>query len=79
MAARVKFPAALESALAPSPDSRQALLPTGALNPGDARATQAHAEFATAYADFAGLASPPDNNLSRTDLGRLKEINVIRH
>ena len=41
----------------------------GALHAGDAVATQAHADFATAYTAFAGLASPPANNLSGTDLG----------
>jgi hypothetical protein len=35
----------------------------------DATATQAHADFATAYNAFAGLVSPPANNLSGTDLG----------
>jgi hypothetical protein len=47
------------------------IITNGALRPGDAIATQAHADFATAYADFAGLASPPVNNLSGTDLGGL--------
>ena len=41
----------------------------GAIHAGDAVATQAHADFATAYTAFAGLASPPANNLSGTDLG----------
>jgi hypothetical protein len=41
----------------------------GALHAADATATQAHADFATAYTDFAGLASPPANNLSGLDLG----------
>src|SRR6202045_192966 len=43
----------------------------GALHPGDDPATQAHADFATAYAYFAGLDSPPVNNLSGMDLGGL--------
>lgn len=47
------------------------IITNGALRPGDAIATQAHADFATAYADFSGLDSPPANNLSGTDLGGL--------
>src|ERR1700686_1132180 len=45
------------------------IITNGALHPGDAVATQAHAEVATAYNDFAGLASPPANNMSGVDLG----------
>src|SRR6202171_6156497 len=45
------------------------IISNGTLNPGDATATQAHADFATAYNGFADLTSPPDNNLSGTDLG----------
>lgn len=41
----------------------------GALHAADGPATQAHADFATAYNEFAGLASPPANNLSGSDLG----------
>jgi hypothetical protein len=41
----------------------------GGLHASDDVATQAHADFATAYGDFAGLASPPANNLSGMDLG----------
>ncbi len=41
----------------------------GDLHANDGVATQAHADFATAYGDFAGLASPPANNLSGMDLG----------
>jgi hypothetical protein len=41
----------------------------GGLHAADATATQAHADFATAYTAFAGLASSPANNLSGTDLG----------
>ena len=41
----------------------------GALHAGDGPATQAHADFATAYLAFEGLASPPANNMSGTDLG----------
>ena len=43
----------------------------GALHANDAAAKQAHADFATAYTAFAGLASPPANNLTGTDLGNL--------
>jgi type VI secretion system secreted protein VgrG len=45
------------------------IITNGALHPGDAVATQAHADFATAYDDFAALPSPPANNLSGFDLG----------
>ena len=41
----------------------------GALHAADGPATQAHADFATAYLAFEGLASPPANNMSGTDLG----------
>ncbi len=41
----------------------------GAIHAGDGVATQAHADFATAYTAFVGLPSPPANNLSGTDLG----------
>jgi hypothetical protein len=41
----------------------------GALHAADATATQAHADLAAAYTAFAGLASPPANNLSGMDLG----------
>lgn len=43
----------------------------GALHANDATAVQAHADFATAYVAFAGLVSPPANNLTGTDLGGL--------
>ena len=45
------------------------IISNGTLNPGNATATQAHADFAIAYNGFADLTSPPDNNLSGTDLG----------
>jgi type VI secretion system secreted protein VgrG len=45
------------------------IITNGALHAGDATATQAHADLATAYTAFAGLFSPPANNLSGTDLG----------
>ena len=45
------------------------IITNGALHAADATATQAHADLATAYTAFAGLASPPANNLSGTDLG----------
>jgi hypothetical protein len=41
----------------------------GGLHAADATATQAHADFAGAYTAFAGLVSPPANNLSGIDLG----------
>jgi Ice-binding-like len=41
----------------------------GGLHANDGPATQAHADFATAYLAFEGLASPPANNMSGTDLG----------
>ncbi|MEO5754382.1 MAG: ice-binding family protein [Chthoniobacterales bacterium] len=43
----------------------------GALHANDSAASQAHADLATAYTAFAGLPSPPANNLSGTDLGGL--------
>jgi type VI secretion system secreted protein VgrG len=45
------------------------IITNGDLNMGDATATQAHADLATAYNGFAGLISPIENNLSGTDLG----------
>jgi hypothetical protein len=45
------------------------IITNGALHAADGPATQAHADFATAYTDFAGLASPPANNMSGVDLG----------
>ena len=47
------------------------VITNGALHANDAAAQQAHADFATAYLAFAGLVSPPANNLSGTDLGGL--------
>jgi type VI secretion system secreted protein VgrG len=41
----------------------------GALHAADGPATAAHADFATAYTAFAGLASPAANNLTDQDLG----------
>jgi len=41
----------------------------GSLHANDATAMQAHADLATAYTAFAGLASPPANNLTGQDLG----------
>jgi type VI secretion system secreted protein VgrG len=41
----------------------------GALHAADATATQAHADFAVAYTAFAGLVSPPANDLTGADLG----------
>lgn len=45
------------------------VITNGALHAGDGVATQAHADYATAYNYFAGLVSPPANNLSGADLG----------
>jgi hypothetical protein len=45
------------------------IIANGKLHAGDATATQAHADFAKAYTAFAGLTSPPANNMSGTDLG----------
>ena len=45
------------------------VITNGALHAADGVATRAHADFATAYTAFAGLDSPPANNLSGTDLG----------
>ena len=45
------------------------IITNGGLHAADATATQAHADFATAYNAFAGLASPPANNLTGADLG----------
>ena len=45
------------------------IITNGGLHAADGPATQAHADFATAYNDFAGLPSPPANNMSGVDLG----------
>jgi hypothetical protein len=45
------------------------IIMNGGLHAADGPATQAHADYATAYNDFAGLPSPPANNLSGSDLG----------
>jgi uncharacterized protein (DUF2141 family) len=45
------------------------IITNGGLHAADATATQAHADFAAAYNAFAGLVSPPANNLSGSDLG----------
>ena len=41
----------------------------GGLHAADAAATQAHADLETAYNAFAGLVSPPANDLTGSDLG----------
>jgi hypothetical protein len=41
----------------------------GSLHAADATATQAHADYAVAYTAFAGLVSPPANDLTGADLG----------
>jgi type VI secretion system secreted protein VgrG len=45
------------------------VITNGALHAADPTATEAHADLATAYTAFAGLASPPANNLTGQDLG----------
>src|SRR3984893_1413914 len=45
------------------------VITNGALHAADPTATEAHADLASAYTAFAGLASPPANNLSGMDLG----------
>jgi hypothetical protein len=45
------------------------VITNGALHAADATATEAHADLAAAYTAFAGLTSPPANNLSGMDLG----------
>ena len=47
------------------------VITNGALHAADPTATEAHADLAAAYTAFAGLASPPANNLSGMDLGGL--------
>ena len=47
------------------------IITNGALHAADPTATEAHADLAAAYTAFAGLASPPANNLSGMDLGGL--------
>ncbi len=51
----------------------------GALHANDGAAQQAHADLATAYSYFAGLASPPANNLTGMDLGGLTLIPGVYH
>ncbi|PYJ08631.1 MAG: hypothetical protein DMF06_12280 [Verrucomicrobia bacterium] len=51
----------------------------GAIHAADGPATQAHADFATAYNDFAGLASPPANNLTDQDLGGMTLTPGVYH
>lgn len=51
----------------------------GALHAADATATQAHADLATAYTAFSGLASPPANNLSGQDLGGMTLTPGVYH
>jgi Ice-binding-like len=45
------------------------VITNGALHAADPTATEAHADLAAAYTAFAGLVSPPANNLSGLDLG----------
>ena len=51
----------------------------GSLHANDAAAQQAHADLAAAYTAFAGLASPPANNLSGMDLGGLTLTPGVYH
>jgi ethanolamine utilization microcompartment shell protein EutS len=51
----------------------------GALHAADGIATQAHADLATAYTAFAGLPSPPANNLTGVDLGGLTLTPGVYH
>ncbi len=51
----------------------------GAIHANDGVATAAHADFDTAYGEFAGLASPPANNLSDQDLGGMTLIPGVYH
>lgn len=67
-------PSRLDSNVGVSPGSAitgfpPGIITNGGLHAADAMATQAHADFATAYNAFAGLVSPPANNLSGSDLG----------
>src|ERR1700732_894204 len=45
------------------------IITNGALHNNDGPATQAHADLAVAYDGFFGLTSPPENNMSGSDLG----------
>lgn len=45
------------------------IITDGGLHANDSLATQAHADFANAYNEFVGLASPPANDLTGSDLG----------
>ncbi len=51
----------------------------GALHANDAVAQQAHADLATAYSYFAGLVSPPENNLTGMDFGGLTLTPGVYH
>jgi hypothetical protein len=51
----------------------------GALHANDGIAMQAHADLATAYTAFAGLPSPPANNLTGVDLGGLTLTPGVYH
>ncbi len=67
-------PSHLDSNVGVSPGSAitgfpPGIITNGGLHAADATATQAHADLATAYNAFAGLVSPPANNLSGSDLG----------
>lgn len=51
----------------------------GALHASDATAIQAHADLATAYTEFSGLAFPTVNNLTGQDLGGLTLTPGVYH
>ncbi len=51
----------------------------GGLHANDGEAMQAHADLATAYTYFTGLASPPANDLTGTDLGGLTLTPGVYH
>ena len=51
----------------------------GALHANDAAAVQAHADLATAYSYFAGLPSPPANDLTGMDFGGLTLTPGVYH
>ena len=55
------------------------MIMNGGLHANDGIAMQAHADLATAYTAFAGLPSPPANNLTGTDLGGLTLTPGVYH
>jgi len=55
------------------------IINNGALHANDGPAIQAHADLAIAYTAFAGLASPPANNLTGSDLGGMTLTPGVYH